>query len=83
MYLFHGSVGVSEEVLRSQKEDVVARKNVEPANDVKVVKTETNSWTFAGYLWSIANTWREWRRERERERERERKRERSSPYICT
>ena len=75
LYLLHCSVGVGEEVLGSQEQDVIARKNIEPADDVKVVEAETNTGTFAGNLRGIANTWGEGGREREREREGERGRE--------
>lgn len=65
LYLLHCSVGISEEVLGSEEEDVIARKNVEPANDVEVVETETNTGAFAGNLWGIANTCGERVRERD------------------
>ena len=62
-YLFHGRVGISKKVLCPEEEDVIARKNVEPADNVEVVETETNTRTFASNLRGIANTCR--KRERE------------------
>ena len=62
MYRFHRGVGVSDEILSAYEQNLLPWQNVQPANNVKVVETETKTRSFAGNLWSIANTW-----EKERE----------------
>lgn len=57
MYGFHGGVGVGDKVFSADEQDLISGKNVQPANDVKVVETKTKTRSFAGHLWSIANTW--------------------------
>ena len=56
IYRFHGRVGVCEEVLCADEQDLISRKNIQPANDVEIVETESKTRSFAGNLRSIANT---------------------------